>query len=85
MSKLLTKLFSSEFISLPKEPYGLSELLIKKAQIGKDHEKAQSEKDSHTKNRDGKKLNKQSSIYTTKTYRQSNGLIFSQKVATQLP
>ena len=28
-----------------------------KVQVGKDQEKAQSEKDSHSKNRDGKKLN----------------------------
>ena len=31
--------------------------LIKKVQVGKDQEKAQSEKDSHPKNRDGKKTN----------------------------
>ena len=31
--------------------------LYKKVQVGKDQEKAQSEKDSHSKNRDGKKLN----------------------------
>ena len=30
---------------------------IKKIQVGKDQEKAQSEKDSHSKNRGGKKLN----------------------------
>ena len=29
----------------------------KKVLVGKDQEKAQSEKDSHSKNRDGKKLN----------------------------
>ena len=29
----------------------------KKVQVGKEQEKAQSEKDSHSKNRDGKKLN----------------------------
>ena len=29
----------------------------KKVQVGKDQEKAQLEKDSHSKNRDGKKLN----------------------------
>ena len=29
----------------------------KKVQVGKDQEKAQSEKDSHSKNRDGKKIN----------------------------
>ena len=30
---------------------------MKKVQVGKDQEKAQSEKDSHSKNRGGKKLN----------------------------
>ena len=30
---------------------------LKKVQAGKDQEKAQSEKDSHSKNRGGKKLN----------------------------
>ena len=32
----------------------------KKVQVGNDQEKAQSEKDSHSKNRGGKKLNQQS-------------------------
>ena len=32
-------------------------LLFKKVQVGKDQEKAQSEKDSHSKNRGGKKPN----------------------------
>ena len=30
---------------------------VKKVQVGKDQEKAQSEKDSHSKNQDGKKPN----------------------------
>ena len=34
-----------------------SNCLNKKVQVGKDQEKAHSEKDSHSKNRDGKKLN----------------------------
>ena len=33
----------------------LNELFSKKVQVGKDQEKAQSEKDSHSKNRGGKK------------------------------
>ena len=33
------------------------EELYKKVQVGKDQEKAQSEKDSHSKNRGGKKTN----------------------------
>ena len=35
----------------------LSLRLVKKVQVGKDQEKAQSEKDSHSKNRGGKKPN----------------------------
>ena len=31
--------------------------ILKKVQVGKDQEKAQSEKDSHSKNRGGKKPN----------------------------
>ena len=42
----------------------------KKVQVGKNQEKAQSEKDSHSKNRDG--------TYTMKTYRKLNGQLFSQ-------
>ena len=38
----------------------------KKVQVGKDQEKAQSEKDSHSKNRGGKKTNQQSGTYTMK-------------------
>ena len=35
----------------------MSLLIQKKVQVGKDQEKAQSEKDSHSKNRGGKKPN----------------------------
>ena len=56
----------------------ISTIVHEKVQVGKDQEKAQSEKDSHSKNRDGKKLNKQSSTYTMKTYRKPNGQLFSQ-------
>ena len=45
-----------------------------KVQEGNDQEKAQSENDSHSKNRGGKKLNQQSGTYTTKTHQQ----LFSQ-------
>ena len=41
-------------------------LTDKKVQVGKDQEKTQSEKDSHSKNRGGKKPNQQSGTYTTK-------------------
>ena len=39
-----------------------------KVQVGKDQEKAQSEKDSHSKNRGGKKPNQQSGTYTMKQF-----------------
>ena len=41
-------------------------ILLKKVQVGKDQEKAQSEKDSHSKNRGGKKPNQQTGTYTMK-------------------
>ena len=50
----------------------------KKVQAGKDQEKAQSEKDSHSKNRGGKKPNQQSGTYTMKTFRKPNEQLFSQ-------
>ena len=34
-----------------------NQIILKKVQVGKDQEKAQSEKDSHSKNRGGKKPN----------------------------
>ena len=36
---------------------GLKKTGVEKVQVGKDQEKAQSEKDSHSKNRGGKKPN----------------------------
>ena len=61
--------------------------IIKPAQLnlGKDQEKVQSEKDSHSKNRGGKKQNQLSGTNTKKTFRKPNEQLFSQKVATQLP
>ena len=44
----------------------LEYFFLKKVQVGKDQEKAQSEKDSHSKNRGGKKTNQQSGTYTMK-------------------
>ena len=38
-------------------PRDIEKILEKKVQVGKDQEKAQSEKDSHSKNQDGKKPN----------------------------
>ena len=51
--------------------------IYKKVQVGKYQEKAQSEKDSHSKNRDGKKLNYKPGTYIMKTYRKPNGKLFS--------
>ena len=47
-------------------------------QVGKDQEKTQSEKDSHSKIRGGKKPNQQSGTYTMKTFRKPNEQLFSQ-------
>ena len=52
--------------------------LYKKVQVGKDQEKAQSEKDSHSKTEAGKKPNQQSGTYTMKTFRKPNEQLFSQ-------
>ena len=57
----------------------------KKEQVGKDQEKAQSEKDSHSKNRGGKKNKLTIRYLYHETYRKPNEQLFSQKVATQLP
>ena len=40
----------------------------KKVQVGNDQEKGQSERDSHSENRVGKKPNQHSGTYTMKTY-----------------
>ena len=49
-----------------------------KVQVGKDQEKAQSEKDSHSKNRGGKKPKQQPGTYSIKTFRKPNEQLFSQ-------
>ena len=51
---------------------------LKKVQVGKDQEKAQSENDAHSKNRGGKKPNLQSGTYTMNTLRTPNEQLFSQ-------
>ena len=48
----------------------LNRLSSEKVQVGKDQEKAQSEKDTHSKNREG--------TFTMKTYRKPNEQLFSQ-------
>ena len=57
----------------------------KMVQVGKDQEKAQSEKDSHSKNRGGKKTKLTIRHLYHETYRKPNEQLFSQQVATQLP
>ena len=47
----------SEYIARTCFPDVQNELNVKKVQVGKDQEKVQSEKDSHSKNRGGKKPN----------------------------
>ena len=59
-------------------PYVRFLILGKEVQVGKDQEKAQSEKDSHSKNRGGKKPNQQSGTYTMETFRKPNEQLFSQ-------
>ena len=49
--------------------------------VGNDQEMAQSERNSHSKTRDGKNL-KQSGTYTKKTYRKLSGQLFSQYAVT---
>ena len=50
----------------------------KKVQVGKDQEKAQSEKDSHSKNRGGKKTKLTIRYLYHETYHKPNGQLFSQ-------
>ena len=49
-----------------------------KVQAGKDQEKAQSEKDSHSKNRDGEKNKLTIRYLYHETYRKPNEQLFSQ-------
>ena len=53
-------------------------------QVGKDQEKAQSEKDSHSKNRGGKK-NKQTNTYTIKHIVSGMSIYFPNRWPPQLP
>ena len=57
----------------------------KKVQVDKDQEKAQSEIDSHSKNRGGKKTKLTIRYLYHETYRKPYEQLFSQQVATQLP
>ena len=62
-------LMNSTNVLKTREQIYLNEMLNdwpKKVQVGKDQEKAQSEKDSHSKNRGGKKPNQQSGTHTMK-------------------
>ena len=48
---------NNSIFTIPYRIYNASLLAPEKVQVGKDQEKAQSEKDSHSKNRGGKKPN----------------------------
>ena len=48
---------TSEHSLILQEKIQLGDYFCEKVQVDKDQEKAQSEKDTHSKNRDGKKLN----------------------------
>ena len=52
--------------------------MCKKVQVGKDQEKAQSEKDSHSKNRGGEKNKLTITYLYHETYRKPNEQLFSQ-------
>ena len=53
-------------------------ILCKKLQVGNDQEKAQSEKDSHSKNRVGKKTKLTIKYLYHEIYRKPNEQLFSQ-------
>ena len=55
-----------------------SQKQARKVQVGKDQEKAQSEKDSHSKNRGGKKTKLTIRNLYHETYRKPNEQLFSQ-------
>ena len=53
-------------------------IIFKKVQVGKDQEKAQSERDSHSKNRGGEKTKLTIKHLYHETYRKPNEQLFSQ-------
>ena len=63
-------------LSLHYKVNNYSSTINKKVQVVKDQEKVQSEKDSHSKNRGGKKPNQQSGTDTKKTFRKPNEQLF---------
>ena len=63
--------------SLMEFRFFYSIFINEKVQGAKDQEKAQSEKDSHSKNQGGKKPNYQSGTNTMKTFRKPNEQLFS--------
>ena len=69
-----TKRLSAHFVSA----FTVSRNSLKKVQVGKDQEKAQSEKDSHSKNRGGKKTKLTIRYLYHETYRKPNEQLFSQ-------
>ena len=69
ISRILVYQVISEFLRVTR---------CKKVQVGKDQEKAQPEKDSHSKNRGGKKTKLTIRYLYHETYRKPNEQLFSQ-------
>ena len=57
LRRIISYLGRTEFMGHLTGAENLHDITHKKVQVGKDQEKAQSEKDSHSKNRGGKKPN----------------------------
>ena len=74
----LSKLLTSCLTAIKSHVIRYCETVYEKVQVGKDQAKAQSEKDSHSKNQGRKKPNQQSGTHTMKTFRKPNEQLFSQ-------
>ena len=73
------------FIQSSPSPFGYSERFAKKVQVGKDQEKAQSEKRFPLQKPRWEKTKLTVRYSYHETYRKPNEQLFSQSVATQLP
>ena len=76
--KLAVATLSGKFLPIFYPDLNYVEKGTKKVQVGKDQEKAQSEKDSHSKNRGGKKQQLTIRYLYHETYRKPNEQLFSQ-------
>ena len=72
--------FFSYYMGLRNSPTTIQTIVmfVEKVQVGKDQEKAQSEKDSHSNNRGGKKTKLTIRYLYHETYRKPNEQLFSQ-------